>query len=187
MNICSFSAVVLHALDVNQAYHSRLPTQFPEADFERDLMHILSVHFDSLEFSLEFLQHHTMLVIQKTRLVKRYVEEQHPIIFQNISDWLLRMFRQHQKIKKQRERDYQTPEKKEQLKSLFNQKQRQRRAELSREQKMQIQQKDRQQHRQRRAALSPEKKRQVNQEQNNTITNGSNTQGNARQIRAWNP
>ena len=100
MNICSFSAVVLHALDVNQAYHSRLPTQFPEADFERDLMHILSVHFDSLEFSLEFLQHHTMLVIQKTRLVKRYVEEQHPIIFQNISDWLLRMFRQHQKIKK---------------------------------------------------------------------------------------
>ena len=77
-----------------------------------------------------------MLVIQKdfTRL-KRYIEEQHPIIFQDKSNWLLRMFRQYQKIKKQQERDYQTPEKKQQLRLLLNQKQRQRRAELSREQK----------------------------------------------------
>jgi hypothetical protein len=75
------------------------------------LTHILSVYFDSLTFSLEFV-HHTMLVIQKdfTRL-KRYIEEQHPIIFQDKSNWLLRMFRQYQKIKKQQERDYQTPEK----------------------------------------------------------------------------
>ena len=79
-----FSAVMLHAFDVDQVYHSHLPIQLPEADFEvRYLARIVSVHFDSLEFSLDFV-HHTMLVIQKgfTRLVKRYVEEQHPIIFQ---------------------------------------------------------------------------------------------------------
>ena len=36
-------------------------------EFEvHDLIHIVSVHFDSLEFSLEFV-HHTMLVIQKQR------------------------------------------------------------------------------------------------------------------------
>ena len=150
-----FSAVVLHALDVDQIYHSLLPTQIPEADFEvRDLIHIVSAYFDSLEFSLEFV-HHTMLVIQKgfTRLVKRYVEEQYPIIFQNISDWLLRTFRQHQKVKRQRERANLTPEKKQQL----DQKQRQQRAELTPEEKMQIHQKDRQRRRQQRAG--PENKR----------------------------
>ena len=153
-----FSAVVLHAFDVDQVYHSHLPTQIPEADFElRDLIHIVSAYFDSLEFSLEFV-HHTMLEIQKdfTRLVKRYVEEQRPIVFQNISDWLLRMFRQHQKIKRQRERENQTPEKKQQL----NQQRRQRRAELTPEEKMRIHQNDsqRRRRRQQRAALSPEKK-----------------------------
>jgi tRNA G26 N,N-dimethylase Trm1 len=55
---------------------------------------------------------------------------------------------------------------------LLNQKQRQRRAELSREQKMRFQQNDSQQHKQRRAALSLEKKRQVNQENNKTTRKG---------------
>ena len=53
-----FSAVVLHAFDVDQVYHSHLPTQLPEADFEvRNLAHIVSVHFDFLSFSLEFVHH----------------------------------------------------------------------------------------------------------------------------------
>ena len=29
-----FCAVALHELDVDQVYHSHLPTQLPEADFE---------------------------------------------------------------------------------------------------------------------------------------------------------
>ena len=116
-----------------------------------------------------------MLVIQKgfTRLVKRYVEEQHPIIFQNISDWLLRMFRQHQKDKKQQERDYQTPKKKQaaQIDAQSEAETATRRIE-PRTKNANSAKKNSQQHKQRRAALSLEKKRQVNQENNKSMRKG---------------